>query len=79
MKKLFTVLAFALFTLSISAQETKPAKKEAAKKESCCAKSMTADEKAKCEAKCKSEGKVCTANEKKECKTEAKSCCAKKA
>jgi hypothetical protein len=74
MKKLLTVLAFALFTLSVSAQETKPAKKQ-----SCCAKTMTAEEKAKCEAKCKADGKVCTANEKKECKTEAKSCCAKKA
>lgn len=74
MKKIFTVLAFALFTLSVSAQETKPAKKETSS-----AKTMTAEEKAKCEAKCKAEGKVCTANEKKECTTEAKSCCAKKA
>lgn len=47
MKKLFTVLAIALFTISLHAQETKPAaKKEKAKKESCCKK--TATEKKSC-------------------------------
>ena len=47
MKKLFTVLAIALFTISLQAQETKPAtKKEKAKKESCCKK--TATEKKSC-------------------------------
>ncbi|WP_417939781.1 hypothetical protein [Flavobacterium sp. RS13.1] len=40
MKKLFTVLAIALFTISLQAQETKPTK-EKAKKESCCKKSAT--------------------------------------
>ncbi|MBZ4041830.1 MULTISPECIES: hypothetical protein [Flavobacterium] len=45
MKKLFTVLAIALFTISLQAQETKPAK-EKAKKESCCKK--TATEKKSC-------------------------------
>lgn len=36
MKKLFTVLAIALFTIGLQAQDTKPAaKKEKAKKESC--------------------------------------------
>lgn len=39
MKKLFTVLAIALFTIGAQAQDTKPAqKKEKAKKESCCKK-----------------------------------------
>ena len=49
MKKLFTVLAIALFTITIQAQETKPATKEKAKKESCCKK--TATEKKSCCAK----------------------------
>jgi hypothetical protein len=49
MKKLFTVLAIALFTISIQAQDTKPApKKEKAKKESCCAKKSGKDKKACC-------------------------------
>jgi hypothetical protein len=48
MKKLFTVLAIALFTIGLQAQDTKPApKKEKAKKESCCKKSTT-DKKACC-------------------------------
>lgn len=48
MKKLFTVLAIALFTISLQAQETKPAaKKEKAKKESCCKKTST-DKKSCC-------------------------------
>ena len=38
MKNLFTVLAIALFTFSVSAQEAKPATKTPVKKESCCAK-----------------------------------------
>lgn len=66
MKKLFTVLAIALFTISVSAQQTKPATKTPAKKESCCAK------------KCTAEGKVCTADEKATCKKDEKKCCAKK-
>jgi hypothetical protein len=74
MKKLFTVLAIALFTITISAQQTKPTTKTPVKKESCCAKkgangkTMTADE----ISKCKAEGKKCTAEEK------TKNCCAKK-
>jgi hypothetical protein len=68
MKNLLTLLAIALFSFGVSAQETKPAKKEPAKKEACCAKKdakkCTADEKAKC-----------TTAEKKE----AKACCSKKA
>ena len=74
MKKLFTVLAIALFTISVSAQETKPAAKAPVKKEACCAKkdakksTCSADEKAKCAADAKA-----TPN-----KSE-KSCCSKKA
>ncbi|CAD0004955.1 hypothetical protein [Flavobacterium salmonis] len=50
MKKLFTVLAIALFTIGLQAQDTKPApKKEKPKKESCCKK--TAAEKKSCCAK----------------------------
>lgn len=46
MKKLFAVLAIALFTIGLQAQDTKPApKKEKTKKESCCKK--TADKKDK--------------------------------
>jgi hypothetical protein len=68
MKKLFTVLAMALFTVSISAQEAKPAKKESAKKEA---------------TKKEADKKTCTAEEKAKCSTadkkETKACCAKKA
>lgn len=82
MKKILTVLAIVLFTINAGAQE-KPAAKEDSKKESCSAKhdasakTMTADEIEKCQAKCKAEGKECTADMTK-CKTTAKSCCAKK-
>lgn len=49
MKKLFTVLAIALFTISLQAQDTKPATtKEKSKKESCCAKKTTAKDKKSC-------------------------------
>ncbi|WP_413999164.1 hypothetical protein ACMDB5_00910 [Flavobacterium sp. W1B] len=72
MKKILALLAITLFTINVSAQEVKPDTKEKAKKESCCAKKMTADEKAKC----KSEGKKCevATNDKKD-----KKCCSKKA
>lgn len=70
MKKLFTVIAIALFSISISAQETKPASKAPAKKEACCAK--------KDAKKCTAEGKICTAQEKAKCEKTSKSCCAKK-
>ena len=65
MKKIVTFAAIALFTINLSAQESKPVVKEKAKKESCCAKkdtktkAMTAAEVAKCKAKCKAEGKTC--------------------
>ncbi|MEP6803373.1 hypothetical protein [Flavobacterium sp. FlaQc-47] len=45
MTKVITILTIALFTMGVSAQETKPATKEKAKKESCCKK--TADKKDK--------------------------------
>ncbi|MFH6949256.1 hypothetical protein ACHRV6_12230 [Flavobacterium sp. FlaQc-51] len=38
MKKLFAVLAIALFTIGAQAQDTKPATKKETKKESCCKK-----------------------------------------
>lgn len=46
MKKVITLLTVALFSIGVTAQETKPATKEKAKKESCCKK--TADEKKSC-------------------------------
>ncbi|MFD1601780.1 hypothetical protein ACFSJW_17180 [Flavobacterium artemisiae] len=45
MTKVITIVTAALFTIGLNAQETKPAKKEKAKKESCCKK--TADKKDK--------------------------------
>ncbi|TRX27547.1 hypothetical protein FNW25_06145 [Flavobacterium franklandianum] len=67
MKKLFIFLAIALFTISVSAQETKPAAKAPVKKEA-NAKKCTAEEKA-----------TCTAEEKAKSAKTSKSCCAKKA
>lgn len=77
MKKIITVLAIVLFTITASAQEVKTTK--SATKESCCAKSMSANDVAKCQAKCKAEGKVCTADAKATCKKDEKKCCSKKA
>ena len=73
MKKIGTLLAILLFTISASAQEAKPVSKEKAKKESCCAKkdsklkSMSAAEIEKCKTKCKAEGKKCDAPSGKKC------------
>ena len=87
MKKIGVLLAMALFTITVGAQETKPDVKEKAKKES-NEKAMTAAELEKCQAKCKVEGKKCDAKmaqtEGKKCgatmaKAEGKKCCAKKA
>ena len=91
MKKIGALIAIALFTINVGAQEVKP--KEKAKKESCCAKdsnvkAMTVAEVEKCQAKCKAEGKKCDAKmamtEGKKCsatmaKAEGKKCCTKKA
>ena len=91
MKKIGIIIAMALFTITVGAQEVKP--KEKAKKESCCikdskVKAMTVAEIEKCQAKCKAEGKKCYAKmaqtEGKKCdatmaKAEGKKCCTKKA
>lgn len=76
MKKILIALAVVLFTINVGAQQGTP--KTSAKKESCCKKTMTDQDIAKCQKKCKSEGKVCTAGEMAKCKKETKSCCAKK-
>jgi Ni/Co efflux regulator RcnB len=59
MKKVIAILALAFFTLSMTAQEPKQEKKEMA----CCSKNAkkSNDEVAKCQAKCKAEGKKCDA------------------
>ncbi|WP_163407652.1 hypothetical protein [Flavobacterium ajazii] len=49
MTKVITVVTVALFSIGVSAQQTKPTTKEKAKKESCCKK--TAAEKKSCCAK----------------------------
>ncbi|MEZ0183996.1 hypothetical protein AB9T89_17255 [Flavobacterium oncorhynchi] len=52
MKKLFTLLAIALFTIGAQAQDTKPApKKEKAKKESCSKKTDDKKDKKCCSKK----------------------------
>jgi hypothetical protein len=75
MKKVATILAMVLFSLSINAQEVKQDKKEmtVTMKHD---KKMSADEMAKCKAKCKTEGKKCDT---KMASAEGKKCCAKKA
>lgn len=67
MKKSIVCITIAFLTINLSAQESKTATTEKAKKESCCAKkdsklkAMSADEIEKCQAKCKAEGKKCDA------------------
>ncbi|KAF2330195.1 hypothetical protein [Flavobacterium daemonense] len=41
MTKVITIITVALFTIGVNAQDTAPAKKEKAKKESCCKKAST--------------------------------------
>jgi hypothetical protein len=41
MTKVITIFTAALFSIGVSAQDTKPAKKEKEKKESCCKKTST--------------------------------------
>lgn len=48
MTKVITAVTVALFSIGVSAQETKPAKKEKAKKESCCSKKTSTDKKSCC-------------------------------
>ena len=73
MKKIITFIAIAFLTINLSAQEVKTVATEKAKKESCCAKKdsktkgMTAAEVAKCQAKCKAEGKKCDSGSGKKC------------
>ena len=73
MKKIITFVAIAFLTINLSAQEPKTIAKEKAKKESCFAKKdgkskgMSAEEVAKCQAKCKAEGKKCDAGSGKKC------------
>ena len=73
MKKIVTFLAIAFLTINMSAQEVKTSSKDKAKKESCCAKKdskskgMTAAEVAKCQAKCKAEGKKYDSGSGKKC------------
>ena len=80
MKKIIILLAIVLFTINVGAQQTKPVAKETTKKESCCAKhdanakEMSSEEIAKCQAKCKAEGKKCTAEEMTKCKADGKKC-----
>lgn len=78
MKKILTIVAIALFTVGANAQTTKTSTKSA-EKECHSSKTMSADEIAKCKAKCKAEGKTCTSSDKAKGDKEAKSCCAKKA
>jgi len=73
MNKIITCIAIAFFTITLNAQEAKSKTKEYS------AKTMSADEIAKCQAKCKAEGKVCSAKEAAKCDSKAKKCCAKKA
>jgi hypothetical protein len=94
MKKIITIVVFGLFTLNAAAQEAKPVAIKKAAKESCFAakasnnKAMTSNEVAKCQAKCKAEGKKCEATmaqtEGKKCDekmatAEGKKCCTTKA
>lgn len=51
MTKVITALTVALFTISVSAQDTKPTAKEKAKKESCCKKTTDKKDKKSCCAK----------------------------
>ena len=80
MKKILTLLAIGLFTITANAQDVKPADKEKEKKEACCAKKaseakkISAKEAEKCQAKCKADAKKCEASMP---KAEGKKCCTK--
>jgi hypothetical protein len=51
MTKVITILTVALFSIGVTAQETKPVAKEKAKKESCCKKTTDKKDKKSCCAK----------------------------
>jgi hypothetical protein len=74
MKKLCTVLAIAFFSVSISAQEAKPAAKKETKKEACCS-----SKEAKKTASTSDEKSKGTADAKAKDDKAGKSCCSKKA
>ncbi|MFV5695063.1 hypothetical protein ACM55G_06435 [Flavobacterium sp. LB3P122] len=60
MKKIITLITIAFFSVTVSAQETKPVAKEKAKKESCCTKKDSKAEGKKCDASmAKGNGKKC--------------------
>jgi uncharacterized protein YraI len=65
MKKILSILAIALFTVTVGAQEAKTVVKAKTNTEACCAKKtseaklMSADEIAQCKIKCNAEGKKC--------------------
>ena len=73
MRKIIMFVAIAFFTISVGAQEVKAVAKEKAKREFCCAKkeakskTMSAADVAKCQAKCKVEGKKCETGSGKKC------------
>ncbi|MBZ4036770.1 hypothetical protein K6T82_18515 [Flavobacterium sp. 17A] len=48
MTKVITIVTVALFTIGLNAQETKPVKKDKAKKESCCKKATDKKDKKSC-------------------------------
>lgn len=48
MTKVITVVTVALFSIGLTAQETKPVKKEKAKKETCCKKTTDKKDKKSC-------------------------------
>jgi hypothetical protein len=64
-KKTLSILAIALFTVTVGAQEAKTVVKAKTNTEACCAKKtseaklMSADEIAQCKIKCNAEGKKC--------------------
>jgi len=80
MKKIVSIIAIAFLSLNVSAQEVKAVAKEKTKKESCCSKkdsksmTMTAEEVATCQAKCKADGKKCKALGKKQESASGKKC-----
>jgi hypothetical protein len=65
MKKILSILAIALFTVTVGAQEAKTVVKAKKNTDACCtkktseAKLMSADEIAQCKIKCNAKGKKC--------------------
>lgn len=81
MKKILTLLAIVLFTISASAQESKTVSKESQEKYTVTkdTKVASTEDAAKTKSKSQASGKSCGAGEMAKCdKKEAKNCCAKK-